>query len=185
MHGDEEDLEVGWKNAIVSLSGLGTTRNSIRDSGFEENHKRNSKGNGATNGKRGKRGTHSKTPEPNFRNKRVPLCEELPGENFGGEGALAVMPVGLSTLREFSGSTMISIRALVRTKVIGGPESNMGVLKGKRLAGGLAIRTGTFDTDTGRGVRTLNKGTRIVWYLGRSMVHLGWEVSMVRSFLRS
>lgn len=173
-----------WKNGIVSLSGLEPTSNSGRDSGFEENHNRNSKGNGATKGNRGKRGTHSKTAEPNFRNNRVPLCEEVPGENFAYEGSGAVMKVGLDTLRMFRSNTAMSIRALVRDNVIGGPGSKMGVLKGKRLAGGLAIRTGTFDTGTTRGVRTLNKGTRIVWYLdpcmGRWMLEVSRESFSVR-----
>ncbi len=78
------------------------------------------------------------------------------------------MTVGLASLRVFRSNSIISTTTLTRGKVVGGIGLPIGILNGNGLAGGLSIGLGTCSTSTTRGVRTLNKGTRIVWwYLGR------------------
>lgn len=144
---------------------MGPTRNSHGRHGHI-NHKSSSNGNGASNHKRGNRGTHSNNNiELKFRNKRAPLFHHLPGHKFAGVGHGRCTIVGLRVLGHFRSNARIAPTLLIRANVIGSRGSNVGILNGKDIRGGLAIGTGGFSRTTRGTVRTTNKAIRIVWYL--------------------
>lgn len=150
------------KNTQVGLRRLGPTRNS-GETHHHMNHNVNSNVNGRSAHKTGKRGTEANNNiHPKFRNNRVPLCHQLPGHNFGGVFTSGCTIIGMRRLGHFRSGTIMSPTTLMRTNVLGGILSNIHVLNGKRLAGTLSMETRKFAGSTRRGVRTTNKGMRIV-----------------------